>query len=358
MSELEQESVSERELAEYLAENVFGQQPRSPGEAAAAADDVPDPEPDPEPPPGEITVTDTREQPEQPEEPETAPAPEPDLTGAEEAAQEPEGDAELEDENVVWAKKRFGDDTEKWAKILRDQDRMVSSLGAEKKQAEAYAQQAIEYAQAVEAQAQQSAQQMPFSQQEEDWVERSLTDPLGYARAAAYNGNVPLFQAVLGRIAQEDAAYAAQVGSQVQIEMAQLVQEQEQQQNGQQQQPLDQALMESFQRLHLDPEEAIAAITEQVQLRTEDDPYRIALLAGDPWTRDMAVRAMVELAGSGNVVRRRDDQRAQRIKREGELRREAAGVVTGSPHTPPPKQNPFLESMTDEWRARGQWSDE
>jgi hypothetical protein len=54
----------------------------------------------------------------------------------------------------------------------------------------------------------------------------------------------------------------------------------------------------------------------------------------------------------------RDEQSAERIRREGELRREAAGVVQGSPHTPSPQQDPFMQAMEDEWKQRGQWGGE
>jgi len=55
----------------------------------------------------------------------------------------------------------------------------------------------------------------------------------------------------------------------------------------------------------------------------------------------------------------RSEERENQIKHEAELRRQAAGVVTGGPHQePPPQQSPFMDAMEAEWRARGQWADE
>ena len=348
MSETEQDSVSERELAEYFQENVFSSGPKSVGEALAEA---PAPETD------EVTVVDEPEQPEvdTPEGQEPAPVP------AEPGAEPEEEDAEedtVADELVVRAEKRFGEDRETWAKVLLDQDQMISRQGNTNKELEEWGQGWMEYAQSLEHQTQQQQAQLPRSAAEEEWVEQSVQDPLGYARAAAFGGNISLFQDVLRHTAENlDPLVASQVGSQVQIEMAQYVSEGDQ---AAQPAPLDQELMDSFSRLGLDPEQAIAAITPQVSNMNQYHPYRIAILAGDPQQRDLAVQALWDLAGagSGHATTHRDDARSARIKREGELRREAAGVVTGSPHTPPSTQSPFMDAMEAEWKQRGQWSDE
>ena len=102
-----------------------------------------------------------------------------------------------------------------------------------------------------------------------------------------------------------------------------------------------------------------ARIKREGELRRE----AAGVVTGAPHTpppvQSPFMQAMYDLAGAGgNVTRVRDDARAARIRREGELRREAAGVVTGSPHTPPPQQSPLMAAMEEEWKARGQWRDE
>jgi hypothetical protein len=356
MSETEQDSVSERELAEYFQENVFSPGPKSVGEAleTSTAVDVESAESPAED--GEVTVVDAPVQPEVDTPPGQEPAPVAAEPGAEPESEDAEEDIAADD-LVVRAEKRFGEDRDTWAKVLLDQDQMISRQGNTNKELEEWGQGWLEYAQALEAQTQQAQAQMPRSAAEEEWIEASVSDPLGYARAAAFNGNIGLFQDVLRHTAENvDPLVASQIGSRVQIEMAQYVQEGEQ---AAQPPPLDQELYQSFSRLQLDPEQAIAAITPQIANMNQYHPYRIAILAGDEQQRDLAVQALWDLAGAGgHVTTRRDDARSARIKREGELRRETAGVVTGSPHTPPPTQSPFMDAMEAEWKQRGQWSDE
>jgi len=358
------ESVSERELAEQLQNELFSGQPRSVGEALAAAEEVPEPpvetppEPPAEPP---LVVTDEPEQPapegdtEEGQEPgEVAAEP-----GEELEPEEPEGDTE-DDPNVVWAKKRYGDDTAKWAKGAREQDQHISRLTNEKREAEQLAVQWYEYAQQAEAAAQSAqTQAMPMSASEEAWVEQALANPYGYARQAAMQGNVNLFNAVLARVAEENPGMAASIGSQVQMEMQQYVAAQD---NGQMQAPppLDQTLGASFHRLGIDLAEAGPPMMAKVQELGEYHPYVQAMLHGDDPQRDLAVQAVYDLVREGQFTKRRvrDEDKEATIRREAELRREAAGVVTGSPHVPPPQTNPLMDAMEEEWKARGQWGGE
>src|SRR5262245_60446465 len=82
--------------------------------------------------------------------------------------------------HVVWATKKYGKDPLRWAKAAYDQERFISQLAADKKQAEDEARQAYEYAQSVEATAQAGPSAMPMSAVEEAWVEPWVAKPLGY----------------------------------------------------------------------------------------------------------------------------------------------------------------------------------
>jgi hypothetical protein len=373
------ESMSERELAQYLTEQVFTDQPRSVGEALAAADDPTppiEPAPDPQsPPPSEetppepspheeppVVVTDTPEQPVPVEVPQPPPSDEP---GRDDEKEEYvlEGD-ELEEEeapHVAWATKKYGDNPDKWAKAAFDQEQHISRMGNQLKEAEALAVQWYEYAQQAEAQATQTQQMgMPMSSQEEAWVEQATVNPLEYARQAAFNGNVNLFNAILSRVAEENPGFAANIGAQVQMELRQAADAEMAQGNGQAPMTLQQALGGSFQRLGINLDQAGPSMSEKIAELGEYHPYVQAILGMDDGQRDLAVQAVYDLTRAGTLTKRvvRDEQRAEQIKREGELRREAAGVVQGSPHVAPQKEDPFMAAMEQEWRDRRQWGGE
>jgi hypothetical protein len=335
----EPESVSERELAQQLEQELF-----SPSSEAATEEAPEAPETD-----APIEVTDT---PEQPEEPEVPPAPEQPQEPKEEEAEEEEAEA-VGDENVVWAKGRFGEDTDRWAKILRDQDRHISQLANEKREAEQLAADWYEEAQQVGRQ----APSMPMSASEEEWVENAMADPYGNARAAVLNGNMQLYHAVIGRVAEENPLLSSQIGTAIQQELQQLAAQEQQQY---QPRPLQQTLGESFQRLGLSLDEAGPQMMEKVGELGEYHPYVQAILNGDDGQRDLAIQAVFDLAREGRVTKRRvrDEAREATIRREAELRREAAGVVSGAPHTPPQQEDPLLAAMTEEWKARRQWSED
>ena len=374
MSDHENEGMSERQLADFLTEEVFSDKPRSVGEAMKAAD-LEDPTPLIEDPPGAPGEELEQEPPlpPQPEPVETGPIVVSDEPGRDDEKREPpaavEGEVtpeeeelgEIEEEeelpHLVWAKKKYGDDPDKWAKAAFDQEQHISRMANSLKEAEALAVQWYEYAQQAEAAATSAQTQgMPLSASEENWVEQAMANPHGYARQAAMQGNVNLFNAVLARVAEENPGVAASIGSQIQMEMQQIVAAE----NGQMQSgppPLDQALGASFQRLGINLEQAGPQMSEKIAELGEYHPYVQAILNGDDAQRDLAVQAVYDLVRATTLVSRRvrDDQRATQIQREGELRREAAGVVTGSPHTPPPAVDPFMAAMEQEWKDRRQW---
>ena len=243
-------------------------------------------------------------------------------------------------------------------------ERHISQLSNEKREAEQLAQQWYEYAQQAEQQAGAQAQAgMPLSAQEEEWIESSLGDPLGYARSAAFNGNVNLFNGVLNRVAEENPMLASQIGTQVQMDLMQAAQYEQAQYESQQVAPEAQlpiALAQSFVRLGIDLEQSGPPMSEKIGELGEYHPYVQAILNGDERQRDLAVQAVYDLMRSTSLTKRvvRDEARAEQIRREGELRREAAGVVTGAPHTPPPATDPFMAAMEQEWKDRGQWGEE
>ena len=357
------ESMSERELAEQLFAEVYSDQPRSVGEALTAADAATTRSRDArsaltpqlavaEPP---VVVEDEpRDIGEGQPEPEVAPEVEP-----EPEVEDSEGDIE-EDENVAWAVKKYGDDPAKWAQAARAQERHISKLAGEKKEAEDLAAEWYQYAQEVEQSAQTSSQMgMPLSSREEVWVESALANPYGYAKQAALNGNVQLYQAVLARVAEDNPGLAAQVGAQVQIEMSQM--SQVDQSNGAPRQTLEEVMNESIQRLGIDLSVYGEPMSAKIGELGEYHPYVQTILDGDPNARDIALMAVYDLVRSTAMSTRkvRSEERENQIKQEAELRRQAAGVVTGGPVNPqPPKQSPFMDAMEQEWRERGQWGGE
>ena len=115
-----------------------------------------------------------------------------------------EGEGEVEgDPHIVWATKKYGTDPDRWAKAAFDQERFISALAQDKKQAEEAAMQAYAYAQQVEANAQSGPGGMPMSAQQEAWVEQSLSNPVGYAYQAAMSGDAQLYNAVIERVARD-----------------------------------------------------------------------------------------------------------------------------------------------------------
>jgi hypothetical protein len=365
--------MNEAEFAEMLRTEVLSDQPRSVGEALEASDatteapeelpeapDEPTPVVPPEPQEPPLRVPDEREQPrDTPEgQPEPAIAAEPGL----EPEEGDEGEDTEEDPNVAWATKKYGNEPTKWAKAAFDMERHITTLTAEKREAEELAAQWYQYAQQAEREASQTQQMgMPLSAQEEQWVEQSLVNPLEYARAAALNGNVALYNGVLARVAEENHLLASQIGTQVQVELQQAAAAEQQNGAMQPEMQLPVALAQSFQRLGLDIQTHGPKMSEKIGELGEYHPYVQAILGGDERQRDLAVQAVFDLVRAGTLVSRRvrDENRESQIRREGELRREAAGVVTGSPHTSAPAaQDPFLQAMEDEWKARRQWGGE
>ena len=343
-------SESEHELADFLAEEVFSGKPRSVGEALQAADEVTEPAPElPEQPDAPIEVEDEpqRDTEEGQPEPELPAEPEP-----EPEEEDIEGDT---DPNIIWATKKYGDDPAKWAKAAFDMEQMISRLGKEKKEAESLASEWYQYAQDAEANAaQQMTAGMPMSAAEEQWVEQSVLNPLQAARQAAIGGNVNLFNAVLTRVAEDNPTMAGQIGAQVTMEMQQLAA----QQDGAPEPSLEESLSGSIQRLGIDLPLYGDAMSAKIAELGEYHPYVQTILSGDQSSRDIALMAIYDLVRTGALTTRkvRSEERDEQLRHEADLRRQAAGVVTGGPTPPPaPKEDPFLSAMEDEWRARGQW---
>jgi hypothetical protein len=356
-------SESEQEVTQFLREQMFG--PRSPSEAAARQE--PDPEKATPPPPGEpapemlppedapVVVTDEPPKPPAEPFPETPVQPAVEPPPGEEEELEPE--LEGEDEATVWAKKKYGDDTAKWAKAARDQELYISRLANEKREAEELAGQWYEHAQQVEAQQQTLAGGMPLSASEEGWVEQSLVNPLEYARQAAFSGKTQLYNGVIQRVAEENPMLAAQIGTTVQTELAQYAAYEQQQQQVNGQPDLAQALGGSFSRLGIDLQTQGAPMAEKIAELGEYNPYVQAILHGDEGQRDLAVQAVYDLTRATSHTARRV---GQNVQRENELRRDAMVVQSGGVQAPPapPKPPAFLAGMEEEWRRRGQLAEE
>lgn len=298
--------------------------------------------------------------------PPSSPLPPPSAeTGEVEAEAEAETETEDEgDPNVSWATKKFGDDPANWARAAYEREQHISRLGDEKRRAEQAAFEAINYAREMEAQAQSNMNMgMPMSSAEEAWVDQAMANPVGYAYQAARQGNVQLYNAIIERIAEESPGMAVQIGMQVQSslreEQAQL-QAQAAEHNGSNNLQGDFAAQmgASFQRVGIDVQEYGPKMWEMIETLGDYHPYTTAILGGDQMQRDLAVQAVYDLVRQGRTTTRQvpSDHDAQ-IQREGELRREAAGVVTGSPHVAPPKEDSFMAGMEAEWRRRGQWYD-
>jgi len=290
--------------------------------------------------------------------------PPPEETPPEPEAVKPEAEeepGEEADSTVAWATKRFGSDPEKWAKALYEREQHISRLSGEKAQAENYAREAIQYAQQIESQAEaRAADAMPMSAAEEEWVETAMANPAAYAYQAARQGNVNLYNAVLERVAAENPRMAVQVGTSVQMALReeQARYEASVQGNGTGS-DFNTDIAGSVQRMGIDLPRYGEAMSAKIDELGEHNEYVQAILGGDPHSRDIALKAIYDIVREGQThTRRVDTNHEDQIRREGELRREAAGIVTGSPHVAPPKEDPFFAGMEAEWRRRGQWYDE
>src|SRR5262245_50452974 len=345
------EQMNEKDVEDYLMENIFGGGPRSPSEATAATGEAPPPEPPedapvvvPDEPPG-------RSEPQPPEEPHPEEAPGED--------EEPPAAEEVEDEHVAWATKKYGEDPNKWAKASFDMEQHISRLSREKQEAEQLASQWYEYAQQAEQQANQNyASSMPLSAAEEEWIERSVVNPLEAARQARFAGNANLYTGVLRRVAEENPMYASQIGMQVETEIQAYSADQAAQANGPQPTLVD-TLGQSFSRLGIDMNAFGPRMADKLGELGEYHPYTQAILHGDQGQSDLAVQAVYDLVRVSPAAAKQADREAA-IRREGELRREAASIQTGGSLQPvqPKPESKFLAAMTEEWKERGQWGDE
>jgi hypothetical protein len=349
LSEIENESLSERAFAAELEDQIpalLGIEPRSPGEAVSGEE--------------EVVVSD-----EPPSAPAVEPAPatepgEPEAVPATEEEEEVEPET-AEEESLVWARRKYGEDVtlERIAKAAFDQEQMVSRLGTKAKENESLAAEWYQYAQNLERQLQAQPTGMPLSSAEEQWIENSITNPLAHAVQAKMSGNEVLYRAVIARVSQEDPLAAGQVASYVETAYAEHVRAQQAnaEENGR---SGEQEIGASIQRLGIDLDRYGRPMMEKIGEMGEYHPYTQAILHGSEAERDLAFQAVYDLVREGRVMRRevRDTEREEQIKREGELRRKAAGVLTGAPHVPAVKQSPFMEAMENEWKRAGQWSDE
>jgi len=347
----EPESLSEREFAaeleDHMGEILFGT-PRSPSEAARAEEQ------------GE-TVYDSPPLP-----PTTEPGEEEPVVEPEEAPTEEEGEEEepetLEDEGLAWARRKYGEDVSlaKIAKVAFDQEQTISRLGNQKREADDLAGQWYQYSQNLERQLQAQPSGMPISSAEENWVEQSLTNPLQYAVQAKMQGNEQLYRAVINRVAQEDPVVAGQIAAYAEMTMAEQTRAQAANENGAGT-DIATTIQASLQRLGIDLNRYGQPMMQKIGELGEFHPYTQAILSGSDQERDLAFQAVYDLVREGRVTRRvvRDEERESQIAREGELRRQAAGVLTGGPRSSaPPPQSPFMDAMEAEWRRRGQWRDD
>jgi hypothetical protein len=337
----------ERELEDFLTDVFEGREDEPPEEPAEKPVEQPtEPEPEPEEVPAEPPV----------EAPPSPPAEEPE----EETPPEPE---EEEVPALAWAKKKYGDDAQKWAAAAYQMEQHISKLAAEKQKAEEFGRQMAEYAQFAENQMVDRQQaEMPISAQEEAWIEQGLADPVNYAYTALSQGHPQLYNGLIARIAEENPALAANVGTQAQMAMQQAVAAQQIQADQAQARESDfpTRLGESVQRVGVDLQAYGNQMSEKIAELGEYHPYVQTIMhSPDPGQRDLALMAVYDLVRTGKTATRRareTDHEAQ-IRREGELRREAASVVTGSPHVEQQKESPFMEGMLAEWRRAGQWTD-
>jgi hypothetical protein len=347
----------QRELEDFLTGVFEGREPEQPAETeepreTEALTETPEPEIAPE------VIYDEPEQ-----EAVSADTPRAEQPPAEEEETPPE--EEEGDPALAWAKKKYGDDPQKWAAAAYQQEQHISRLADEKRQAEEFAQQMADYAQYAERQAIDSQQSgMPLSQQEEAWIEQSLGNPLQAAYAAYTQGNMQLYNGLISRVAEMDPGMAANVGAQVQIAAQQNQAQQRVQADAQAARSSDfpTRLGESVGRVGIDLEKYCPQMSEKIGELGEYHPY-VQTLMHDPdaGRRDLALMAVFDLVRSGqtSVTRARESEREAAIRKEAEMRREAASVVTGSPHAQTPKHSsPLIAAMEEEWRRAGQWQEE
>jgi hypothetical protein len=239
-----------------------------------------------------------------------------------------------------------------------DQERFISTISAEKKQAEVIAQNAIEYAQQVEMQAQaQTSMAMPLSASEEAWVEESAANPAAYAYQAARVGNVQLYNAVIENVAMENPAMAAQIGTQVNMSLQQEMAEAQQaapQQNGDHR---------TSPPTSNSPSGGSASTSSSTAMRCGEfglgqyHPYTLAVMGGDPMQRDLAVSAVYDLIRQGQATaadRRRDPRGPDRPRRRAAPQRRI-----GRHRLTARRSAAESDAGRDgEVKRKGQWTDE
>jgi hypothetical protein len=346
------ESLSEKELAEELAEELFSPQPRSVAEALEEAEA---PVPEAEAPTEDEELAEVEDEAIQP------PHPEPQEPVATEPVEEEEP-AEVEedaDPNIAWAKRKYGDDPAQWAKGAYEMEQHITRIAREKKEAEDMAVQWFEYAQEVEQQkTQEASMAMPLSTQEEQWIDNAMANPYAYAWQAASQGNVNLYKGIIARVAEDNPLMAGEIGTRVQMELAQLAAST---QPEEQPVSLQESLGQSIARLGIDLPTYGEPMSAKIGELGEFHPYVQAILEGDQKTSDLALMAVYDLVRTGAMSTRRvrSEEREAQIQKEAEMRRQAAGVVTGGPSAPePPAESSFMDAMQREWEARGQWPSE
>ena len=215
----------------------------------------------------------------------------------------------------------------------------ISRLTDEKHASDELAAQWYEYAQQQQQQ-QNMTGALPLSAQEEQWIENSLANPIEFARQAAFNGKVQLYNGVMERVAMENPSLAAQIGAQVQIELQQYVQQAEQQAQPQQQ-PLEQTLAHSLNRLGIDFEREGPKMSQKIGELGQYHPYVNAILNGNDSERDLALQAVHDLTRA-TTFSSRQVERQKAVQQEEELRREASVVQTGGMQPPPQRaESPF-----------------
>jgi len=327
-----QEGDGTRELEKFLAEELG-----KPTATVTAPEEAPEVVRD-EPPQRQAPPVPEPVEPQEPQEPQ------PDEG-------EPEEPEEEGDPDLAWAQKRYGEDPAQWAKAARAQERQLSTLTNEKHASDELAQQWYEYAQQQDSQSQGV---LPLSSAEEAWIEQSLQNPLEYARQAAFNGKVQLFNGIIERVAQESPGLAAQIGTQVQMDLQNYVNQHTQQQ--QVEQSLEMQLANSFDRLGLDLRREGPRMLEKVRELGEFHPYVRAIIGGNDGERDLGVQAVHDLTRA-STFNSRQVEHNKAVAKEEELRRGAMVVQTGSmqPPAPPRQATPFEKSMEAEWRRAGQW---
>ena len=196
------------------------------------------------------------------------------------------------------------------------------------------------------------SQRADLNEEESDWVDGAVEsqDPAAYAIAALENDRRDLYGAILDRWATQgegESARARDLHARVVQAYSQPAPDP--------QAEFQQALAQSFQAVGLSVAQHGQTILAKASELGDANPFVQGMMSQDPNVRQMAVRAVWDLAQTQVTVQKeaQNDDVAARVAEE-RLREAAAVVGNGTVHqTPPKKQGSFWDEFDEEVASKG-----